>query len=93
MEAQVMAFTMCQFNKSLKVTRKQVANQFLAIYSLKKAIQKYRKKGYDVALKEMRQLKERRCFIPISKDELKAMECWKYWRKLSSIAVLNRCTL
>lgn len=74
MEAQVMAFTMCQFNERVKVTRKQVAKQFLAIYSLKKAIHKYGKKGYDAALQEMRQLKERRCFIPISKDELKAME-------------------
>jgi hypothetical protein len=74
MEAQVMVFTMCQFNNRVKVTRKQIAKQFLAIYSLKKAIHKYGKKGYDAALQEMCQVKERRCFIPISKDELKAME-------------------
>jgi hypothetical protein len=41
---------------------------------LKKAIHNYRKKGYDAALQEMRQSKERRCFIPILQDELKATE-------------------
>jgi hypothetical protein len=74
MEVQVMVFTMCQLNERVKVTREQVAKQFPAIYSLKKTIPKYGKKGYDAALQEMCQLKERRCFIPISKDELKAME-------------------
>jgi hypothetical protein len=74
MEAQVMVFTMCQFNERLKRTRKEVGKQFLVIYSLKNAIHNYRKKEYDAALQEMRHLKERRCFIPISQDELKAME-------------------
>jgi putative NADPH-quinone reductase len=54
-----MAMTICQFNERMEISKAQVAHQFLTTYSLKKAMQKFGQQGYDAAVTEMQQLKEK----------------------------------
>ena len=44
------------------------------IYSLKKGIEKFRELGREAAMKEMRQLHDRGCFVPIHKSKMTKLE-------------------
>mgnify|MGYP001790741643 FL=1 len=48
-----------------KVARKKRHKSFLVTYSLTKGIKKFKKKGYDAAKGEMKQLHDRSCWQPI----------------------------
>jgi hypothetical protein len=48
--------------------------QFVQTYSLNKGIQRFGKKGWDVAFGEMKQLNDREVFEPIDVSKLSAKE-------------------
>ena len=73
-EAKVMAMIMTQINERLETKSSTLGNQHLVPYSLKKGIQKFGEKGRRAALKEMKQLHDRKAFQPVHKSSLKQTE-------------------
>ena len=73
-EAKVIAIIMCQFNERMQIEKVQNGNQFVVTYSLKKGIAKFGDQGWNSALKEMKQLHDRKCFKPVRRDELSSIE-------------------
>ena len=64
---------MCQLNDRTQVKRTS-GDTFITTYSLKTGINKFGKNGVEAAKSEMQQLHDRKCFIPIAKEELSALE-------------------
>jgi len=52
----------------------QKGSQFVVTYSLKQGIRKFGDRGKQSALKEMKQMHDRVCFVPIKKEELNELE-------------------
>ena len=73
-EASVLAMIMCQFIERMDVQTVQQGSQFVTTYSLQKAIKKFGQEGKSAALKEMKQMHDRKCFKPIRKEDLNSME-------------------
>jgi hypothetical protein len=73
-EAKVIAMIICQFNERMEASTIHHGNQHLVTYSLKKGIQQFGERGRQSALKEMKQLHERRCFQPVQKESLTSTE-------------------
>ena len=73
-EAKVIAMIMCQFNERMETSKIHHSNQYVVTYSLKEGIQKFGNPGKQAALKEMKQLHDRKWFEPIRKESLTATE-------------------
>ena len=92
-EARVLAMIICQFNERMDISSvpadsKEVefAKQFITTHSLKKGLHKFGKKGRVSALKEMKQLLDRKCFHPI---DVKSMSPQERKRALESLLCMT----
>ena len=86
-EAHVIAMIMCRFNESMEI-KEMIAHgqQHVITYTLKKGLQKFGDKAKASADKEMQQMINRKCFKPIHKAELNAIE---RKRAMESLLFLN----
>ena len=78
-EAQVIAIIMCQFNERMETSKIHPGNPYVVPFSLKKGIQKFGEPGRQSAVKEMKQLHNRKRFEPIKRkysQQLRRNELW-----------------
>jgi hypothetical protein len=72
-EAKVIAMIMTQFNERVTTTVVP-GQQHLVTYSLKKGLERFGERGTIATQKEMQQLIDRKCFVPIRKSDLNETE-------------------
>jgi hypothetical protein len=65
---------MTQFNERMVMRNKIRGQEHVITYSLEKGIQRFGDKGRKATNKEMTQMLDRVCFIPIHKSELSTTE-------------------
>jgi hypothetical protein len=68
-EAKILAMIMVQYKEILVASTTHQGHQFLTTYSLKKEIQRFGKKAVAATKKEMQQMLDQTCFVPIQKSE------------------------
>jgi hypothetical protein len=73
-DARAWALIISEFADRIRSSHIENGTQCVVTYSLSKAIKKFGKPAEDAALKEVKQLHDRECFIPISKEELNELE-------------------
>lgn len=74
MEARMLATIMLQIEQRMDIQEVKTGTQHVLTYSLKQGIKKFGKNGRIAAINEMKQLYDRKCFIPINKNELSDLE-------------------
>ena len=72
--AMVIAMIICTFNDQQVNHKLKVGTQNIITYMLKKAIKKFGEHATDAALKEMKQLLDQKCFVPIKASTLTPTE-------------------
>jgi hypothetical protein len=73
-DAHVIAMIMVQFNQRMSSTTTTNGQQYFTTYSLKKGLQKFGERGVAATNKEMQQMIDRTCFVPVEKNKLTEME-------------------
>jgi len=63
------------------------ATQHVITYSLKQGIAKFGEAAKQAAMKEMKQLHDRECFMPIYPKTMSTMEKNLYWNHLSFLQI------
>jgi hypothetical protein len=76
-EAKILAMIMVQYNETLVASTTHQGHQFLTTYTLKNGIQQFGDKAVAATKKEMQQMLDRTCFVPIQKNELSNAEIWR----------------
>ena len=72
--AMVIAMIICTFNDHQVNRKLKIGTQNIVTYMLKKAIKKFGEHATDAALKEMKQLLDQKCFVPIKASTLTPTE-------------------
>jgi hypothetical protein len=73
-EAKVMMMIISKIEEKLQAIHQEIASQHVITYSLKKGIQKFGDSAKEAATKEMQQMVDRKCFVPIDKEALNDVE-------------------
>jgi hypothetical protein len=73
-EAKVIAMIISEFNERMQQQTIQQGHQHITTFSLQKGIEKFGERATNATNKEMQQLIDRTCFVPIKKSELSEIE-------------------
>ena len=70
----VLATIICTLNEQQANCNLKLGVQNIVTYTLKRAIKNFGQRATDAALKEMKQLLDRKCFVPVHADSLTPTE-------------------